>query len=100
MRINLTILTVFLSIASFSYGKDGQTTKEIIREMLDLISGHFAWDDFDQWTAVMSEYFTEDMVYDTNYYDGTNEFMGNGTGIPRYQNMFQLCIRSGLIKSR
>ena len=31
----------------------------------------------------MAEFFTEDMVYDTNYFDENNEFMGNGTGILR-----------------
>ena len=29
----------------------------------------------------MSQYFTEDMVYDTNYFDGTNQLLGNGTGL-------------------
>ena len=31
----------------------------------------------------MAQFFTEDMVYDTNYFDGNDEFMGNGTGILR-----------------
>ena len=38
----------------------------------------------------MAKYFTQDMVYDTNYFDGTNKYMGNGTGIWRYAAIFFL----------
>jgi len=55
--------------------------KEVIYEMDEAIKSHVAWDDWEKWSALMAQYFTEDMIYDTNYFDGTNEFMGNGTGI-------------------
>ena len=57
--------------------------KEGIRAMLDAISSHLAWDDWEKWNEIMLQYFREDMVYDTNYYDGNNLFMGNGTRIRR-----------------
>ena len=47
------------------------------------ISNHIAWDNWEKWNECMSKYFTQDMIYDTNYFDGTNEIMGNGTGIRR-----------------
>ena len=49
--------------------------------MDEAIKDHVAWDDWEQWGAIMAQFFTQDMIYDTNYYDGTNVFMGNGTGI-------------------
>lgn len=56
----------------------------MIRAMDRQISDHVAWDDYDKWTSIMAEFFTQDMIYDTNYYDGSNELMGNGTGIKRF----------------
>jgi len=57
--------------------------KEVIREMDEAIKSHLAWDDWEKWSEIMAKFFTEDMVYDTNYYDGNDLFMGNGTGIRR-----------------
>ena len=48
------------------------------------ISNHIAWDNWPKWSQLMGEYFTQDMIYDTNYFDGTNQYFGNGTGIRRY----------------
>jgi len=55
--------------------------KIVIRAMDKDISSHIAWDDWDKWNEIFSKYFTQDMIYDTNYFDGTNKVMGNGTGI-------------------
>lgn len=55
--------------------------KEVIRAMDERIKDHVAWNDWEQWGAIMSQFFTQDMIYDTNYYDASNTFMGNGTGI-------------------
>merc|ERR1711963_188655 len=49
--------------------------------MDEAIKDHVAWDDWEQWGGIMAKFFTDDMIYDTNYYDGTDVFMGNGTGI-------------------
>ena len=57
--------------------------KEVIREMDEAIKSHVAWDDWEKWSSIMAQFFTEDMVYDTNYFDGEDKFMGNGTGILR-----------------
>jgi len=55
--------------------------KTVIRAMDKDISNHIAWDNWEKWNECMSKYFTQDMIYDTNYFDGTNKIMGNGTGI-------------------
>ena len=57
--------------------------KTVIRAMDKDISNHIAWDNWEKWNECMSKYFTQDMIYDTNYFDGTNKIMGNGTGIRR-----------------
>ena len=58
--------------------------KIVIRAMDIDISNHIAWDNWEKWNKCMSKYFTQDMIYDTNYFDGTNNVMGNGTGLKRY----------------
>lgn len=58
--------------------------KVIIRAMDKDISNHIAWDDWPSWSAMMEKFFTKDMIYDTNYFDGTNNILGNGTGLRRY----------------
>ena len=60
-------------------------TKTVIRAMDKEISNHVAWDDWTKWNEIFSKYFTQDMVYDTNYFDGTNHQLGNGTGIRRFE---------------
>ena len=47
------------------------TAKKVIRAMDKAISDHVAWNDWPKWSSIMAEYFTEDMVYDTNYFDGS-----------------------------
>ena len=60
-------------------------TKTLIRAMDKAISNHIAWDDWPKWNEIFSKYFTQDMIYDTNYFDGTNHQFGNGTGIRRFE---------------
>jgi len=64
-----------------NYGQNTPHTKEVIEAMDRDIMDHTMWDQWPEWGERMSNYFADDMVYDTNYYDGTNTFMGNGTGI-------------------
>ena len=65
--------------------------KTVIRAMDKEISNHIAWDNWPKWSQLMSEYFTQDMIYDTNYFDGTNQYLGNGTGIRRLVKKTYLC---------
>lgn len=53
--------------------------KCVIRAMDEMISDHVAWDNKTAWTSIMAKFFTEDMIYDTNY--SPDEFWGNSTGI-------------------
>ena len=71
-----------------NYGQNTPHTKEVIEAMDKDIMDHTMWDQWPEWGERMSNYFADDMVYDTNYYDGTNTFMGNGTGIRRYNLWF------------
>lgn len=57
--------------------------KVVIRAMDKDISNHIDWDDWPTWSAIMRKFFTTDMIYDTNYFDGTNNILGNGTGLRR-----------------
>ena len=43
------------------------------------ISNHIAWDNWEKWNECMSKYFTQDMIYDTNW--SPDNTMNNSTGI-------------------
>ena len=56
--------------------------KEVIRAMDKVISDHVEWDNWEKWSEIMAEFFTADMIYDTNWSpDGT---MNNSTGIEEW----------------
>ena len=78
----MRILVLF--IFTFSLVKCDPYAKTVVHAMDMEISNHIAWDNWPKWSELMAKYFTQDMVYDTNYFDGTNNYMGNGTGIWRY----------------
>ena len=54
--------------------------KCVIREMDDMIANRVAWDNKTAWIAIMEQFFTEDMIYDTNYNPNQDE-LNNSTGI-------------------
>jgi len=54
--------------------------KCVIRAMDEKISNRVAWNNKTEWVNIMKEFFTEDMIYDTNYNPIENQ-MNNGTGI-------------------
>jgi len=53
--------------------------KEVIRAMDKVISDHVEWDNWEAWSKIMEEFFTEDMIYDTNW--SPDHTMNNSTGI-------------------
>jgi len=53
--------------------------KEVIRAMDKVISDHVEWDNWDKWSEIMAEFFTSDMIYDTNW--SPDDTMNNSTGI-------------------
>merc|ERR1711879_916746 len=53
--------------------------KEVIRAMDKVISDHVEWDNWDKWSEIMAEFFTSDMMYDTNW--SPDSTMNNSTGI-------------------
>lgn len=82
MLLVLFVVALPLGIISSASGEIREpTAKKVIRAMDKTISDHVAWNDWPKWSSIMAEYFTEDMVYDTNYFDGTNHLLGNGTGL-------------------
>ena len=82
LRISGKMYRILLaSLLSLHLALADPKAKEVIREMDEAIKDHVAWDDWEQWGSIMAQFFTEDMIYDTNYYDGADTFMGNGTGI-------------------
>jgi predicted ester cyclase len=76
MRSLVLFICLFISSA-----KCDPYAKVLVHAMDKEISDHIAWDNWPKWSQLMAKYFTQDMVYDTNYFDGTNKYMGNGTGI-------------------
>merc|ERR1711874_657884 len=53
--------------------------KEVIRAMDKVISDHVEWDNWEKWSEIMAEFFTSDMIYDTNW--SPDNTMNNSTGI-------------------
>jgi len=53
--------------------------KCVIRAMDELISDHVAWDNKTAWVDIMGQFFTQDMIYDTNW--APDGVMGNTSGI-------------------
>lgn len=75
-------ISILVLIGSISADIDGCTdpkAKCVIRAMDDVIADHIAWDDWEAWEKLMLQFFTEDMIYDSNY--SPNSDLGNSTGI-------------------
>ena len=53
-----------------------------IRAMDKVIADHVEWDNWEKWSEIMAEYFTEDMIYDTNW--SPDDTMNNSTGIQEW----------------
>ena len=60
----------------------GQRSKCIIDGMLNVITEHIAWDDWEAWYGVMKEFWTEDMIYDSNW--TPNGYFSNNTGLREF----------------
>jgi len=82
----ILFLGVFLTFVKGSkWGDVGDAcvdpkAKCVIREMDDAIANHVAWDNKTAWVAIMEQFFTADMIYDTNFNPNENE-MNNVSGI-------------------
>ena len=75
---------VIVALAYFVLVCQGEPyAKVVIRAMDKDISNHVDWNDYITWSALMAKFFSQDMIYDTNYFDGTDTYLGNGTGIRR-----------------
>ena len=57
--------------------------KCVIRAMDNMISHHVVWDNKTAWTDIMEDFFTEDMIYDTNY-SPDGRVLGNSSGIENW----------------
>merc|ERR1712109_141007 len=53
--------------------------KCVIRALDELISDHVAWDNKTAWVDIMGQFFTQDMIYDTNW--APDGVIGNTSGI-------------------
>jgi len=56
--------------------------KCIVNGMLEVITQHIAWDDWESWYEVMREFWTEDMVYDSNW--TPNGQFSNNSGLQEF----------------
>jgi len=60
----------------------GQRSKCIIDGMLKVIEEHIAWDDWEAWEAIMKEFWSEDMIYDSSW--TPNGDFSNNTGLKEF----------------
>jgi len=84
-RVLLTFIFLGTFVKGNLWGDVGDScvdpkAKCVIREMDDMIANHVAWDNKTAWIAIMEEFFTENMIYDTNYNPNEDE-LNNSTGI-------------------
>jgi len=77
--LSFLLLSLLSLAAADIQGCTDPKAKCVIRAMDKVISDHVAWDDWPAWEALMKQFFTEDMIYDSNY--TPNEDLGNSTGI-------------------
>jgi len=56
--------------------------KCVIRAMDKVISDHVAWNNWTAWEEIMGKFFTQDMIYDSNF--APNDDLGNSTGIRQW----------------
>eukprot|EP00091_Calanus_sinicus_P024507 TRINITY_DN882_c0_g1_i4.p1 TRINITY_DN882_c0_g1~~TRINITY_DN882_c0_g1_i4.p1 ORF type:complete len:227 (+),score=68.17 TRINITY_DN882_c0_g1_i4:94-774(+) len=81
----VALLCISSSVFGTEWGDVGDAcvdpkAKCVIRAMDDMIANRVAWDNKTAWVAIMEEFFTEDMIYDTNYNPIEDE-LNNSTGI-------------------
>jgi len=86
----LRLLLLLLPLVMVSEGIDTEScralgnprAKCIINGMLEVISKHIAWDDWEAWYEVMKDFWTEDMVYDSNW--TPNGDFSNNSGLQEF----------------
>merc|ERR1711973_62253 len=54
-------------------------SKCVINGMATVIEEHIAWDDWNQWSQIMKNYFVDDMIYDSNW--TPNQHFGNSSSL-------------------
>ena len=70
---------LFILLVAHTVVQADPLAKEVIRAMDKVISDHVEWDNWDKWSEIMAEFFTSDMIYDTNW--SPDDTMNNSTGI-------------------
>ena len=77
------LLLLLLPLAQTLEDCHDPLAKCIVRAMDNLISHHVVWDNKTAWTDIMEDFFTEDMIYDTNY-SPDSHVLGNSSGIENW----------------
>merc|ERR1712002_189123 len=87
-RPTLTILPLLLLQVHAEYDLEkcmamgGLRSKCITAGMNNIITDHIAWDDWEGWNEVMQDFWTEDMIYDSNW--TPNGDFSNNTGLREF----------------
>ena len=63
----MSLLHLVLVLAALGPGLADPLAKEVIRAMDEVISDHVEWDNWEEWSKIMGMFFTQDMIYDTNW---------------------------------
>merc|ERR1712234_9880 len=73
------MLILFSLVLSLANVRGDPIAKEVIRAMDEVIADHVEWDNWEKWSEIMEEFWTEDMIYDTLW--SPDDTMGNCTGM-------------------
>jgi len=73
------MLILFSLVLSLANVRGDPIAKEVIRAMDEVIADHVEWDNWEKWSEIMEEFWTEDMIYDTLW--SPDDTMGNSTGM-------------------
>ena len=78
-NVNFLFVLILYSHFSLCVGYNEPEAKDVIRSMDALISNHIAWNNWTEWYTLMKEFFTADMIYDSNF--SPNNDLGKCVGI-------------------
>jgi len=80
------MLILFLLVLSMANVRGDPLAKEVIKAMDDVYMGGWftEWDNWEKWSEVMKEFWTEDMIYDTLW--SPDDTMNNSTGLWEWFN--------------
>ena len=79
LNVNVLFLLILYSNFALYVGCKEPKAKQVIKAMDALISDHISWNNWTQWHKLIRQFFTADIIYDSNF--SPNNDFGKCVGI-------------------